>query len=78
MLKELLSLYKKHVHFKCNGEIYIQRDGAAMELPLGPLLANVFIISLEETMLAKLRSCLCNWRRYADDIFIYAIPKKLI
>ena len=44
ILKELLYLYTKHVHFKFNNEIRIQCDGVAIGSPLGPLLANIFMI----------------------------------
>ena len=47
-----------------------------MLCPLGPLLANMFMVSLEHKMLSKLRSCLCNWRRL-DDIFVYVLPSKM-
>ena len=74
VLKELLYLCTKHVHFKFNGEIYTQCDGVAMGSPLGPLFANIFMISLEENILPKLESYLCNWRRYIDDIFAHVLP----
>ena len=48
------------LHFKFNGEIYIQCEGAGGGSPLEPLLANIFMISLEDSMLPKLRSCVCN------------------
>ena len=54
ILKELLYLCTKHVHFKFNNEIYIQCDGVAMGSLLGPLLANIFMISLEDNTLPKL------------------------
>ena len=44
---------KKHLRFRFNGEIYTQIDGVAMGSPLGPLLANIFMISLEEKVLPK-------------------------
>ena len=48
ILKELLYLCTKHLHFTFNEEIYIQIDGVAIRSPLGPLLANIFMTSLEE------------------------------
>ena len=48
ILKELLYLCAKHLHFTFNEEIYIQIDGVAIRSPLGPLLANIFMTSLEE------------------------------
>ena len=43
VMKELLLLCTKNVHFTLNGDIYIHLDSVAMGLPLGPLLANVFM-----------------------------------
>ena len=48
-----------------------------MGLPLGPLLANVFVISLEDNTLPKLELYLCNWKRYVDDTFVYILPDKI-
>ena len=67
ILRELLYLCTKEVHFMFNDEIYIQSDGVAMGSPLGPLLANVFMTSLEEEVIPKLTPYLCNWKRYVDD-----------
>ena len=47
-----------------------------MLCPLGPLLAHMFMVSLDHKMLSKLRSCLCNWRRL-DDIFAYVLPSNM-
>ena len=77
ILKELLLLCTKHVHFKFNDEIYIQCDGVVIGSPLGPLLPNIFMISIEENILPKLESNLGNWRRYIDDIFACVLPEKI-
>ena len=42
-----------------NDEIYIQSNVVAMGSPLGPLLANIFMTSLEE-VIPKLTPYLCN------------------
>ena len=60
-----------------NDEIYIQCDGVAMRSPLGPLLANIFMTSLEEEVIPKLTPYLCNWKRYVDDIYAYVSPEKV-
>ena len=73
----MLFLCTKHVHFKFNDEIYIQWDGVAMGSPLVSLFANDFMISLEQNILPKLESYLCNWRRYIDDIFAYVLSEKI-
>ena len=67
ILRELLYLCIKEAHFMFNEKIYIQSDGVAMGSPLGPLLANIFMTSLEEEVIPKLMSYLCNWKRYVDD-----------
>ena len=76
ILKELLVLWTKYVHFKFNDEIYDQSDGVAKGLPLESLFANIFMISLEENILPNLESHLWNWRRYID-IFAYVLSEKI-
>ena len=76
ILKELLLLCTKHLHFRFNGETYTQIDGVAMGSPLGPLLANIFMISLEERVLPKVSNYLCYWKRYVDDTYAYVVPEK--
>ena len=77
ILKELLYICTKHVNFKFNNEIYIQCDGVAIGSPLGPLLANIFIISLKYNTLPKLELHLRNWKGYVDDTFTYVLPDKI-
>ena len=45
--------------------------------PLGPLLANAFMKSLEEDLIPTLKSCLCNQKRYVDDTHDYVEPTKV-
>ena len=66
-LLELLLLCTKHLHFRFDGEIYTQIDGVTMGSPLVPLLANIFVISLEEKVLPKVSNYLCYWKRYVED-----------
>ena len=51
-----------------NGNLYEQTDGVAMESPLGPLLANVFMCSIEDKLDqdGKFPS---YYRRYGDVTF---------
>ena len=42
-LKELLHLCTKQLQSTFNAEIYIQCDGVAIEFPLHPILANIFV-----------------------------------
>ena len=47
-IKELLTLATKEPYFIFNGEIYKQVDGVAMGSPLGPTLANAFLLYFEK------------------------------
>ena len=64
VLKKLLCLCTKHLDFNFNNNIYIQCDGVAIGSPLGHLLANTFMTSLEEDLILILKLCLCNKKRY--------------
>ena len=65
-MKELLLLCTKNVHFTFNQRIYIQLDGVAMGSPLVPLLADIFMIELERSIIPNLQK-IRFWRRYVDD-----------
>ena len=77
ILRELSYLCTKEVHFMFNDEIYIQSDGVAMGSPLGPLLANIFMTSLEEEVIPKLTPYLYNWKRYVNDTHAYVNSEKV-
>ena len=77
IMKELLLLCTKPVHFTINGDIYIRLDGVAMGSPLGSLLANVFMCSLEESIVPKLEDCLVHWKQYVDNTYAYIKPDKI-
>ena len=49
--KELLSLATKESYFIFNGQLYKQVDGVAMGSPLGPTLANAFLVHSEKNWL---------------------------
>ena len=53
-MKKLLLLHTKSVHLTFQNEIYQQRDGVAMGSPLGPVLAGVFMVHLERTLMPQL------------------------
>ena len=46
-MKELLNLCTKSAHVTFDGYIYVQNDSFAMGSPLGPVLANIFMVELE-------------------------------
>ena len=46
----MLLLCTKDVHFLFENEIYLQTDGVAMGSPSGPILAGIFMVELEKTI----------------------------
>ena len=76
-MKQLSLLCTKHVHFIFNGEIYIKVDGVAMGSPLGPLLANMFMSTLEEHLIPTLGDPLIHWKGYVDNTHACINPNKL-
>ena len=67
-LVDLLEGATKDQLFLFNGQLYEQTDGVAMGSLLGPLLANVFMCSIEET-LDREGKMASYYRRYVDDTF---------
>ena len=70
--KELLSLATKESYFIFNGQLYKQVDGVAMGSPLGPTLANAFLVHFEKNWL---QNCPSDFKphyypQYIDDIFV--------
>ena len=59
------------MHFSYNGDIYTQADGVTMGSPLGPVLAGIFMVELERTILPTLREHVSPWKRYVDDTISY-------
>ena len=78
--KELLSLATKESYFTFNRQLYNQVDGVAMGSPLGPTLANAFLVHFEKNWLQNCPSDFKPhyYRRYVDDIFVlFTSPKHL-
>ena len=69
--KKLLELSTKEMHFSFNGTIYKQINGVAMGSPLGPVLANIFMVELETTLVPTLGEKMSVWLRYVDDTFTF-------
>ena len=76
-MKDLLYLCTKHVHFIYSGKISIQIDGVAMGSLLGPVLANIFMISLEKAKLPSIKKHIAHWKRYVDGTHAYIDPSKI-
>ena len=70
-MESLLYLCTKNVHFSFNDEIYQQTDGVAMGSPLGPIIAGIFMVELENTLVPILSEHLPFWKRYVDDTLCY-------
>ena len=70
-LKTLLELCTKGMHFSFNNNIYKQINGVAMGSPLGPVLANIFMVNLEETLVPTLAEKMNLWYRYVDDTYTF-------
>ena len=66
-------MYKElSFHFwKC---IYQQKDGVAMGSLLGPVLAGIFMVHLERTLMPEQDKFLKPWKRYVDDTITYIKP----
>ena len=59
------------MHFSFNNAIYIQVDGAAIGSPLGPVIANIFVVELQSVIVPKLNDHVKKGRRFVDDTFVY-------
>ena len=72
VMKELLILCIKNIHFTFNNETYIQVDGVAMGSPLGPVIGNIFMVERETSDIPNLSNKVKLWKRFVDDKFCLA------
>ena len=70
-MRDPLFFCNKNVHFSYNGDTYTQVDGLVMVSRLGPVLAGIFMVELERTILPTLREHTRPWKRYVDDTIPY-------
>ena len=68
VMNKFLLLCTKEVHFAYSNGIYQQSDPIS---PLGPVLAGIFIVELETSIIPTLGRSLLKWKRYVDDTFCY-------
>ncbi|CAF5026326.1 unnamed protein product [Rotaria sp. Silwood1] len=62
-------------HFIFDQKMYVQHNGVAMGAPLAPIIADIFMSHLEETLMDRLKeSGVCEWYRYVDDTFVLIEP----
>ena len=59
--------FLKIVPFTFNNNMHQQRNGSAMGSPLGPVLARIIMVELENSIVPKLNSHWHFWKRYVDD-----------
>ena len=70
-MKMLLELCTKELHFAYNGKMYKQVDGVVMGNPLGPVIANIFMVELENSIVPAMSDILTTWYRYVDDTIAF-------
>ena len=46
-------------------------NAVAMGSPLEPVIANMFMVELETSLVPKLEDRVKKWRRFVDDTFMY-------
>ena len=76
-MKEMLLLCTKNVHFSYNRDRYLQKDiylqkgGVAIGSPLRPVLAGIFMVKLEMSLVPKLNVFRNFWRCYVDKTITF-------
>ena len=70
-MKEMLILFTKNVHLTFNEEVYKKTDGVAMGSPLGPVLADIFMVELKNNIVPVLQENLSFWKRYVDHTIYF-------
>ena len=70
-MKMLLELCTKELHFCFNNKMYKQVDGVVMGNPLGPVIANIFMVELENIKVPTMSNMLTKWHRYVDDTIAF-------
>ena len=70
-MKELLILCTKNIHFIFNEEVYKQADGVVVGSPRRPVLADIFMIEDENSVVPVLQQNFSFWKRYVDDTICF-------
>ena len=72
-MSNLLLLTTKNVHFCFRGDMYQQNDKVAMDSPLGPVLAGIFMVEQETKIIPTVTDSIFHWRRYLDNKFVFLV-----
>ena len=70
-MKELLELCTKELHFSFDDKMYKQVDSVVMRNPLGPVIANIFMVELENQKVPTMPNVLSKWQHYVDDTIAF-------
>ena len=70
-IKEILNLCTKNVQFAFNGDIYLQTHRVLMDSPLGPVLAGIFMVCLEWSLVPVLKDQLSFWKWYVHNTITF-------
>ena len=70
-MKKLLYFCTKNTYFTLNSKTYVQGDSAAIGFPLGPILANIFMIELEQNIIPTLSKDISLLKRSVDDTICF-------
>ena len=76
-MKESSNLYTKNTHFTLYSKAYEQVDGTAIESPLGPVLANIFIVELEQGIIPTLSKDKSLWKKYVDHTICFVNSNRI-
>ena len=75
----LLRAATSEIQFIFDDKIYIQHNGVAMGAPLAPVIADIFMAHLENSLMDKLKQIgVQEWFRYVDDTFVLLNPNTSI
>ena len=64
-------LCSKNVHCAFESRTYVQTDGVAMGSPLGPVLADIFMMELENSLAPNMTKYIIYWKQYVDDTIYF-------
>jgi hypothetical protein len=62
-------------HFLVNNKIHIQHNGMVMGAPLAPVVADIFMVHMETSLMDQLMKIgVCDWHRYVDHTSVLIEP----